>query len=180
MLLSMANRAVQLLLAIREGWSDDVQELADRIGCSPTSLRHYFRMLEHYGVLERTPLGFKETEKWSHIMAILGISLSKLASEAQEMRVRPHFGRPLRVHKCDVFVAMPFRADLTVYEDHIVPIVSQLGLEPKRGDDFFSVNTVMGDIWNGINAAKVVIADCTKKIQMSSTKSASPIRLARL
>ncbi len=57
---------------------------------------------------------------------------------------------------------MPFMSEQRpVFDDHILAVVRKLRLKAKRADDFFSVNSIMEDIWSGINAAKVVIADCT-------------------
>jgi hypothetical protein len=60
---------------------------------------------------------------------------------------------------------MPFeRDDLDhVYRDHIVKIAAELGMTIKRGDDFFSKTSVIRDIWGAINAAKIIIADCTSR-----------------
>jgi hypothetical protein len=61
-----------------------------------------------------------------------------------------------------VFVVMPFSAEMKpIYEDHIRPAVQRLQLTVGRGDDFFTANQVMHDIWAAINYARVVIADCT-------------------
>ena len=57
---------------------------------------------------------------------------------------------------------MPFAPELKpIYDDHIVPVVNQLGRKASRGDDFFGTGAVMSEIWNAICASQIVIADCT-------------------
>jgi hypothetical protein len=62
-----------------------------------------------------------------------------------------------------IFVAMPLSSDLdAVYESHIKPIASELGLTVKRGDEVGNPGqSIMEDIWSAIQSARVVIADCT-------------------
>jgi hypothetical protein len=57
---------------------------------------------------------------------------------------------------------MPFRDELNaVYEDHIGKVARKLNLQIRRADDFFTVSSIMQDIWNSICAARFVIGDCT-------------------
>lgn len=48
-----------------------------------------------------------------------------------------------------------------VYANHIKPVTKKLGLTVARADDFFTANVVISDIWDAINFADVVVADCT-------------------
>ncbi len=62
------------------------------------------------------------------------------------------------------FVLMPFdEALVAVYEHGIKPAVEQLGLKVKRADELYSGQSILGDIWSGIQAAEIVIADLTGK-----------------
>jgi hypothetical protein len=81
------------------------------------------------------------------------------------MRVEPLFGIPdTIVEKLDVFVLMPFKADiLPVYEDHIKPTCASLELTVWRGDDFFTAHAVVQDIWKAIVSARLIVADCTDR-----------------
>jgi hypothetical protein len=81
------------------------------------------------------------------------------------MRVEPLFGIPdTIVEKLDVFVLMPFKADmLPVYEDHIKPTCASLGLTVRRADDFFTANRVVEDIWKAMVSARLIVADCTDR-----------------
>jgi len=64
----------------------------------------------------------------------------------------------------DVFMVMPFNDELgAIYKDHIKPTVEGLGLNVKRGDDFFSHRAIMQEIWSVTNNAKLIIGECTGK-----------------
>ena len=57
---------------------------------------------------------------------------------------------------------MPFANGLhAVYEDHIGAVVNKLGITATRGDDFFTANSIISDVWNAITHAQLLIADCT-------------------
>lgn len=75
------------------------------------------------------------------------------------------FGLPQIIpqHRSDIFMIMPFQGNSldVVYRDHICLVARRLNLTIKRGDDFFTKRSIMDDIWNAINAAKIIIADCT-------------------
>jgi hypothetical protein len=59
-------------------------------------------------------------------------------------------------------MVMPFAAKFTpIYEQLVKPIVEDLRLTIKRGDDPMTDENIMQEVWSMINACKVVIADCT-------------------
>lgn len=68
-------------------------------------------------------------------------------------------------YKSDIFMLMPFSDNTLdlVYRDHICTLAESMGLSIKRADDFFDRQSIVGDIWSAINAARVIIADCTGK-----------------
>jgi hypothetical protein len=72
-------------------------------------------------------------------------------------------GAPRKDYKWpDLFVLMPFSAQLEpVYKDHIQVVAQRAELTVDRADNFFSSGAIMGDVWSAINAAKVIVADCT-------------------
>ncbi len=81
----------------------------------------------------------------------------------QVMRVSPVFaGREFALSSSMCFVLMPFRELWSdrMYGKILKPILVQCQLDPKRADDLFGSN-IMEDIWAGINAAFVVVADVT-------------------
>jgi hypothetical protein len=63
------------------------------------------------------------------------------------------------------FVLMPFSdiADVQrVYTDHVKAVLEQrCGLRCERADDIYDISGVMQSVWEGINRARVVIADLT-------------------
>lgn len=63
----------------------------------------------------------------------------------------------------DIFMIMPFKnTDVQkVYEDHVCVAAKNLGMTIKRGDDFWSKHYIIAEIWSAINAATIIIADCT-------------------
>ena len=81
------------------------------------------------------------------------------------MIVEPLFGKPdALIQKLDVFVLMPFKADMSpVYEDHIKPTCASMGLTVRRADDFFTAHSVVWDIWKAIVSARLIVADCTDR-----------------
>jgi hypothetical protein len=90
------------------------------------------------------------------IEAALGVKLDAASSDVFG-KPRPRFG-----HWPMVFVLMPFGAELgPVYEAHIKRVAAAKLLSAGRADDFFSTGSVMADVWSAINAATVLIADCT-------------------
>jgi hypothetical protein len=111
----------------------------------------------------------KPTALWQKIrVAFGGMSLSEVAllsRHAKGMAIAPVFGRPrLPQHKVDIFVLMPFKAKLEkVYTEHIRKLGAELGLAIQRADEQFSPNPFMDKVWDGICAARLVIADCTEK-----------------
>ena len=72
-------------------------------------------------------------------------------------------GQPRRNEKWpEVFVLMPFAPNLKpIFEDLIRKVVSGAGLTVGRADDFFRPRVIVNDIWSAINAARIIIADCT-------------------
>ena len=62
----------------------------------------------------------------------------------------------------DLFILMPFADEFRpIYEDHIKKVAEEIGIRCGRADDIFSNRSIMSDIWSAINAAKILVADCT-------------------
>ena len=77
-------------------------------------------------------------------------------------RAESLFGEPIAGEWPQVFVLMPFTADLKpIFEDHIKRVAKAAGLKAGRADDFFSSRSVVSEIWSAICAASVIVADCT-------------------
>ncbi len=97
---------------------------------------------------------------------LLGQDFASTTSDYR-LEISPLFGEPLAEDQekwADVFVLMPFKPEFhAIYQDHILGVVEQLGLNCKRGDTFFSTNIIMQEIWSSIFYAQVCVADCTGK-----------------
>jgi hypothetical protein len=59
---------------------------------------------------------------------------------------------------------MPFHEALTaVYEHGIKPLVESMGMQCRRADEMYSAQGILGDIWESMQTAEIVIADLTGK-----------------
>lgn len=107
------------------------------------------------------------TAQWTRLHTALGKpaleDMAHISSFAKGMALEPVFGRPKKPGKAvDLFVLMPFEEKLQpVYASHLTKVAKKLKLKIRRGDDIFSENPVMEDIWADIHAARVIIADCS-------------------
>jgi hypothetical protein len=115
-----------------------------------------------------TPVGeIRETGLWTKIrVALGGMSLTDaalLSRHAKGSAFVPTFGRPGAVaDPIDIFVLMPFHSSFEkVYFGYIGPKAHALGLRAIRADDIFSPKQFMEKVWDGICAAKLILADCT-------------------
>lgn len=80
------------------------------------------------------------------------------------MRLSDFFTRTLQPSKGGCFVLMPFAEGMqAVYEHGIKPFVEDLQMQCRRGDEMYSAQGVLSDIWNEIQTAEIIIADLTRK-----------------
>lgn len=114
------------------------------------------------------PVGeIRDTGLWTKIrVALGGMSLTDaalLSRHAKGSAFVPAFGRPNAVESpIDIFVLMPFHTSFEkVYFGYIGPKAHELGLKAIRADDIFSPKPFMEKVWDGICAAKLILADCT-------------------
>jgi hypothetical protein len=111
----------------------------------------------------------KSTDLWLKIrVSFGGMSLSEVAllsRHAKGMAIAPMFGRPRPVEQnVDVFMLMPFKAKFEkVYTEHIKKLGEELGIVIQRADEQFSPRPFIDKVWDGICAARLVIADCTER-----------------
>lgn len=101
---------------------------------------------------------------WRKVQAVLGLSLKQLGEKSSDtVMARPYFGKPHELSgPLDIFVLMSFQPEFrAAYDVHIVNVASALNLVAKRADDFFGAHHIMTDVWEAINAARILIADCT-------------------
>jgi hypothetical protein len=170
----LENNPAMILLLIRDGRAYTEHELLKIMGLGylPSGLMYRLAALtksilgefiesglvvEQDGVYAATPLVAK-------IQSALAISLTELTQrQSDAMTVAPLFGIPDgSLPGSDIFVVMPFTNDLLpVYVDHILRVAGKLGLSVARADDFYTTHEIVYDVWHGIAASKLVIADCT-------------------
>lgn len=82
------------------------------------------------------------------------------------LEVKPIFGAPSRdpQFRSHAFMIMPFADKFrAVFTDHIRPTVEQIGVTIKRGDEYFSENSIISEIWSAIYQVDFVIVECTDR-----------------
>lgn len=163
-------RPFELLKLIRDGVISNVRDLRRVRNSAFYHFTHDFEVkLTQLGIIEVDGEGnVKTTAHWDNIAAAFGLSLSQLSKYHENSVIcDPTFGPPGKSPvEADVFVVMPFTDEMKpVYEDHIKAVTSELGLTVSRADDFFSADSIIGDVWNAINASRIIIADCTGRNQ---------------
>ena len=166
------DRPFELLKLIRDGQiknDKDLKLIAGFVGIS----RFYFflkRTIDRFsylGLVKQNDDGkIEPTPQLGMFLESLDLSLTQLSAYSRYSIVcSPIFGLPSEpTTQTDIFVLMPFcKALQPIYDDHIKKIAIKLGLKISRADDFFTADSVIANIWDAINAAKVVIADCTNR-----------------
>ena len=169
-----SNPGVYILWLVRSGRVYDFDSLARELGSTDEmhsmNLRSTYQLdsLVNAGLIVVEGLyqsgQIRLSENWGRIQLALGVSLTELTKLGSEAIITtPYFGKPKPTGRSlDLFVIMPFTEQLRpVYDDHILKCASKLNLSVARGDDFFTAHSIMGDIWNAMSAARVIIADCT-------------------
>lgn len=90
-------------------------------------------------------------------------SLSSLVDSNSELK---KLGKSVAISDTDTcFVMQPFASPLGDYYNKIYdPAIRKAGLNPIRADqDIFGTGKIIDQIWSGINSAKVLIAELTKR-----------------
>ena len=136
---------------------------------SLSELEHHIYNWERYllelGLIELNDSEeISSTERLARLFSVLNISLTRLTNFSDASVIcSPLFGTPKEPSvKSDIFVVMPFLKNLQpVYDDHIQNTAKKMNLTVSRGDDFFTTQSIISDIWNAINYCRIVIADCT-------------------
>jgi hypothetical protein len=95
----------------------------------------------------------------------MGLMAGRHDHEAAEIACRPLFSRrdfPVGEDP-SCFVIMPFHVPLLeeIYRSYVKPTIEALGISCVRGDDVFSTNAIMEDIWSSICTAHIVIGEFT-------------------
>jgi hypothetical protein len=166
-----------VLLLIRDRKANDLDALRRAFGFDSPTNDYYvinaLKKLEEAGLITHEPAPgsnalysgrIEVAPNWPSIQHALGMSLTKVAQlGSNSFVVTPYFGLPQPLKgPLDVFVVMSFNPELRpIFDEHILGVTKSLNLTAKRADDFFSTHHVMSDVWEAMNAARVVIADCT-------------------
>lgn len=167
--------SLYILWLIRDGRVHNLEELLLHFNQNPylpeSSVPYlvdkYLKELFEAGLIEEpsTSTPYRLTPLVSKFRHILVYSLTELASHDpyESMIVSPVFGLPRnKKYAYDLFVLMPFRADLKpIYDDYIKPMAAKLNMRVARADDFFSSHSIIDEVWSAISQSKFLIADCT-------------------
>lgn len=126
-----------------------------------------YRLIETEGGVEFSPdARLLASRSLPQLQELFRFSLTRLVEAGENpIQISPIFGQPDSVKSpADIFVAMPFQDRLKpVYTDHILKVAKKLHLTCKRGDDFFTANRIMDDVWSAVYHAKLCIVDCTER-----------------
>jgi hypothetical protein len=99
----------------------------------------------------------------NRVLDISSDTSASLINSSQEIK---KLGKAVSIASTDTcFVMMPFAAPLGDYYQKIYePAIIKAGLNPIRADhDIFGTGKIIDQIWSGINSAKVLIAELTKR-----------------
>jgi hypothetical protein len=114
----------------------------------------------------------KRLDRASPDAGTLGRELEAARRELDALRARsiaadPIWqGRQFPVEKDYCFVLMPF-ADVrnvqAIFRQHVRPAIERCGLRCERADDIYDISGVMQSVWEGINRARLIVADLTER-----------------
>ena len=111
--------------------------------------------------LETAQLLAKHSDK----LRVVDISADEATSAAPSERIKK-LGKAANVGANDsCFVMQPFAPPLGDYYEKVYkPAIEKAGLKPVRADaDIFGTGKIMDQVWSGINAAKVLVAELTSR-----------------
>lgn len=163
--LTAFERPFELLKLIRDGFIRNRRDLRIPDSRFNKFIYQFEAQLAHLGLIEIDEDGnLKTTALLAEFSSALNLSLTQLSSYHENSVIcSPIFGFPTKPPlESEVLVLMPFTNEMRpVYDDHIKAVASELGLSTARADDFFTADSIVGDIWNAINSCRVIVADCT-------------------
>ncbi len=105
-------------------------------------------------------------EKVGDKIRVIDVSVDALTPLVDTSSEIKKLGKSVVISGTDsCFVMMPFADPLGNYYKQIYePAIRKAGLNPIRADqDIFGTGKIVDQIWNGINSAKVLIAELTKR-----------------
>lgn len=116
--------------------------------------------------LEQKSNKLADREHVTHLQRTIdGLVAERDALKATSIRAQPIWqGRGFSTWQDYCFTLMPFGEEFqlqSVYRDHVKPVVGRCGLRCERADDIYDISGVMQSVWEGINRARLIIADLT-------------------
>lgn len=159
----------KILLVIRDGIATSRDDLEEYFRVDPSSAPRLWRNLddlERAGLIEKRGHGkYKTTALLNDCLRLLNVSLTALAAGSTPHIFHPsHYKSKEADFKSDILVFMPFEERFKpVYEDHLKPVASKLGLKIIRADDFYTTGHIVNEIWTALLETRFVIADCTDR-----------------
>jgi hypothetical protein len=159
------NRA-SILLAIRENKARTLQKICELFkkdiepaNCSTflSNIKNILGMLENAGLITKIGEDYLPTDQLNNIQTALEISLNELSLHGKNsISVTPNlvFTQP---------TSMNIFSDTLkpIYDNNILTVAKEIGISVARADDFFTIGTIISDIWHAIYHARLIIADCT-------------------
>ncbi len=103
---------------------------------------------------------YKDRGSLPSVNNLLGREVVDLAAE---LGIKPRFNKvnPTRLRN-ECFYLCPFAEPFdTIYRDHVVPTIKNVGLRVRRADDVYGTQPIIEDIWEGICSSEIVLADVT-------------------
>jgi hypothetical protein len=133
-------------------------------------------VVETYGIPAESFLEFKQVfiesletaqllSKHGEKIRIVDVSVDEPGVSVQSERIKK-LGKSANISANDsCFVMQPFAPPLGDYYEKIYkPAIEKAGLRPVRADaDIFGTGKIMDQVWEGINAAKVLVAELTTR-----------------
>lgn len=98
-------------------------------------------------------------------LRVVDVAEEKLPESQKDDRIKK-LGRQVSISATDsCFIMQPFKPPFGDYYDKIYkPAIEKAGLRPIRADaDIFGTGKIIDQIWSGINAAKVLVAELTSR-----------------
>lgn len=130
----------------------------------PIAEEDVLQLFQHYTRYEiDEDVVLRVSSRIAFIQHLFNISLTDIVRKGMPLKSHPIFGEPIKdFEAADVFVIIPFRNEFqTVYKQVIKPVVEGVGLSIRRGDDFFSGQRIMDEVWSSLVNSKLCIAECT-------------------
>lgn len=124
------------------------------------------KTLEFIDIFTESLTTAKLIEKNGDKLRIIDVSADASNSLIDSSTEIKKLGKSLSITSTDTcFVMMPFAPPLGDYYSKIYePAIQKAGLNPIRADqDIFGTGKIIDQVWNGINSAKVLIAELTKR-----------------